>query len=66
MTSVEDCPCAELNPNYPHEGYMTRHVCRLKPECWSVCDGETKNGCVLFEAMLSDSKLLNFIKEWME
>ena len=66
MKTVEDCPCARINPDYPYEGMMTRHNCILKKKMRGICDQETSKGCKLFEHMQKDKILKEFINSWIE
>ena len=54
METVDDCPCARLNPDYPYEGFMTKHMCVLKQKMKGVCEQETSKGCFLFYHMKVD------------
>ena len=66
MKTVEECPCAKINEDYPYEGFMTKHKCILKIKMSGACDQETIKGCRLFECMQDDSELRDFIRNWME
>jgi len=62
----EECPFAVENPQYPYEGYVTPHMCLLKPKLKLICDEETEKGCRLYEAIMEDERLKRFLQEWIE
>ena len=62
MKTVEDCPCSKLNEHYPYEGNMTKHKC-LIAQIDNICDGETAEGCSLFEAMKENEDLRKLLQD---
>ena len=66
MENIDECPYAVHNPDYPYEGFMTKHKCLIKKVNPGICDQETEKGCRLFKYIQEDEELKELLAGWMD